>query len=379
MSFFYYTIGGCLQARAPDYIVRQAGFELYDALQARLFCYVSGPRQMGKSSLLVRSKTRLQQAGAQCAFLDMSRLGNQGLTQPQWYAGVMISLLRGFGLSKSIDFDQWWQAHRGLTPVQQLKQLVEDVLIPEAEGPPVYIFLDEIDALINLDFPTDNFFTWMRSCYNQRVDNPRYRRLNFALFGAAPTADFRLIQQYSPFRLGRVIALTDFTLAECASLQPGLAPWVVHSQRVLNSILHWTGGQPFLTQRLCDIAVQKAAQARVLTLSLLLRMVEVWVENLVRSHLINNWKTQDDPIHLPTIKNHLCWHQNRTERILDLCQQLLQGVPVDVDHSPEQTVLLSSGLVVGLGDQLCIKNEIYRQVFSSEWINLKQQHVFCSR
>jgi hypothetical protein len=183
MSFFYYTIGGCLQARAPDYIVRQADFELYDALQARLFCYVFGPRQMGKSSLLVRSKTRLQQAGAQCAFLDMSRLGNQGLTQPQWYAGVMISLLRGFGLSKSIDFDQWWQAHRGLTPVQQLKQLVEDVLIPEAEGPPVYIFLDEIDALINLDFPTDNFFAWMRSCYNQRVDNPRYRRLNFALFG----------------------------------------------------------------------------------------------------------------------------------------------------------------------------------------------------
>jgi hypothetical protein len=148
---------------------------------------------------------------------------------------------------------------------------------------------------------------------------------------------------------------------------------------VLNSILHWTGGQPFLTQRLCDIAVQKAAQARVLTLSLLPQMVEVWVENLVRSHLINNWKTQDDPIHLRTIKNHLCWHQNRTGRILDLCQQLLQGVPVDVGHSPEQTVLLSSGLGVGLGDQLCIKNEIYRQVFSSEWINLKQQYVFCSR
>jgi hypothetical protein len=373
MSFFFYTVGGCLQARAPDYVVRQADFDLDHGLRARQFCYVLSPRQMGKSSLLVRSKTRLQKDGGQCAFLDISRLGNHGLTKPQWYAAMMMSLLQSFGLSRQINFYQWWQAHQGLTPVQQLSRLVEEVLIPEPEGPPVYIFIDEIDAVLSLGFPTDDFFAWIRSCYDQRDHDPRYRRLNFALFGAAPTAAFRLDQQHSPFRLGRVITLTDFTLAECASLQSGLEPWIVHSQRILNSILHWTGGQPFLTQKLCDIALQTAAQARVLPLSLSAGMVEVWVEGLVRSHIINHWETQDDPIHLRTIGNHLCCYQSRTGRVLDLCQQLSLGVPVDIDHSPEQIALLSSGLVVCRGNQLCIKNPIYRQVFNQKWGKLQLQ------
>ncbi len=375
MSYFQYSVGGCLQADAPNYVVRQADKDLYQALQTREFCYIFSARQMGKSSLLVRVKDRLQQGGSRCAYLDMTRLGSGGLTQSQWYAGLLMSLLQSLGLAKQFNFRDWWQADSDLTLVQRLNQLVEEVLIPDPEGPPLYIFIDEIDSLLSLNFSTDDFFAWMRSCYNQRAHDPRYHRLTFALFGVATPSDLIADKQRTPFNLGRAIPLTGFTLEESAPLQPGLEPWVDQPRRVLQHILDWTGGQPFLTQKLCDLAAQTASQAETVPLALSPGMVEVWVDDLVRSHLLDHWEAQDEPIHLRTIRDHLLWHQNRTGRILGIYQQLLQESAVQTDDSREQVDLLLSGLVVRQGNQLVIKNRIYRHVFIEAWVERQLQRL----
>jgi PAS domain S-box-containing protein len=375
MDAFGYNVGGCLRVDALNYVVRGADAELYQTLRAGEFSYIFSSRQMGKSSLLVRVKAQLQQAGADCAYLDMTRLGSDGLTQAQWYAGVVISLLNSLGRSKQINFRQWWQADADLPLVQRLNQLVEEVLLPDPEGPPLYIFIDEIDSLLSLDFSTDDFFAWIRACYNQRSHHPCYRRLTFALFGVATPSDLIADKQRTPFNLGRAIPLTGFTLAESAPLQRGLEPWVEHPQVVLKSILDWTGGQPFLTQKLCDIAVRTAAQSATQPLTLSAAMAAVWVDGLVRSHILDHWESQDEPIHLRTIRAHLFWHQQHTSRILGLYQRLLQGEPVDTDDSREQVDLLLSGLVVRRGNQLAIKNRIYRQVFNHAWVQRQLQQL----
>ncbi|MGP1387158.1 MAG: AAA-like domain-containing protein [Thainema sp.] len=369
MSSFRYNVGGCLQADAPNYVVRQADIHLYQTLQASEFCYVFSSRQMGKSSLLARVKDQLQHQGARCAYLDMTRLGSDGLTQSQWYAGVLMSLLQSLGLSSQLNFREWWQTDQDRSLMQRLNQLVDEVLLPATGEAPLYIFVDEIDSLLSLPFSTDDFFAWMRSCYNQRSHDPRYRLLTFALFGVATPSDLIADKQRTPFNIGQAIPLAGFTLEESTPLQPGLAPYIDNPPAVLKAILDWTGGQPFLTQKLCDIAVQTAQQAEMMPLSLSASMVKVWVDGLVRSHILDHWESQDEPIHLRTIRDHLFWYKNRTSRLLSIYQQLLDGVPVDTDDSREQTDLILSGLVVRQGSQLAIKNRIYREVFTPKWVD----------
>ncbi|GET39553.1 hypothetical protein MiSe_43230 [Microseira wollei NIES-4236] len=51
-----YQVGGSLAFDATSYVERLADSPIYDALLRGEFCYVLNSRQMGKSSLLVRTK-----------------------------------------------------------------------------------------------------------------------------------------------------------------------------------------------------------------------------------------------------------------------------------------------------------------------------------
>ena len=55
----FYVTGGTLPVTAACYVERAADRELFEALLRGDYCYVLNTRQMGKSSLMVRTAARL--------------------------------------------------------------------------------------------------------------------------------------------------------------------------------------------------------------------------------------------------------------------------------------------------------------------------------
>src|SRR5438094_7637395 len=104
----FYHIGGSLHADAPSYVERAADCEIYDALSRGEYCYVLTSRQMGKSSLMVRTAARLRAGaseaggGARVAVLDLTAIG-RNLTPEQWYEGLLVHLGEQLGLEEKLD------------------------------------------------------------------------------------------------------------------------------------------------------------------------------------------------------------------------------------------------------------------------------------
>src|SRR6266852_2355221 len=87
----FYVTGGTLRQDAPCYVERRADRDLYEGLTRGEFCYVLTSRQMGKSSLMVRTAARLREVGVAVAVLDLTAIG-QKLTPEQWYDGLLVRL-----------------------------------------------------------------------------------------------------------------------------------------------------------------------------------------------------------------------------------------------------------------------------------------------
>ncbi|MEM9806090.1 MAG: AAA-like domain-containing protein, partial [Cyanobacteria bacterium P01_D01_bin.56] len=217
-----YQVGGSLHAQAPTYIKRQADDYLYQSLGRGEFCYVFNTRQIGKSSLRVRTKHRLQQDGVCCAAIDLTNLGSDHATADTWYMGIAAELWRSLKLQGN--FQQWWQQGDSLSAVHRLERFMKDVVLKQIEADRIVIFIDEIDSVLALPFPADDLFTLIRYCYNQRVDNLQYRRLSFALFGVATPTDLCQNPNRTPFNIGTAIELGGFTLEEAMPLAQGLSP-----------------------------------------------------------------------------------------------------------------------------------------------------------
>src|SRR3954453_355118 len=84
----FYVTGGTLRQDAPSYVERQADKELYESLTRGDFSYVLTSRQMGKSSLMIRTAGRLREAGIAVVVLDLTAIG-QNLSVEQWYGGLL--------------------------------------------------------------------------------------------------------------------------------------------------------------------------------------------------------------------------------------------------------------------------------------------------
>ncbi|WP_205127616.1 AAA family ATPase [Okeania hirsuta] len=369
-SDFNYKVGGSLPNNSPTYVVRQADRILYQALKQGDFCYILNARQMGKSSLMVRMIHHLNHEGHHCAAIDLTQIGNENVTVEQWYKGLAVDLLRSFRLMKKfnlIKLKTWWNDRLDISPVQRLSQFIEDILLVELNNEndesikKVFIFLDEVDTILSLKFPVNDFFALIRSCYNKRMIHPEsiYQNLAFAFFGVATPSELMTDMRRTPFNIGQTIELESFKKHEAQPLLYGITEKVSNPQTMLQEILNWTGGQPFLTQKLCqlirnsEIPIPVNGEAK-------------WIENLVQEKILKNWESQDEPEHLKTIRDRI-FHSKNRRQMLEIYQQLLEQKEIMRTNIPEEKELCLSGLVIKQNDLLKIHNRIYELIFNHSW------------
>lgn len=367
-----YQVGGSLSVDASTYITRDADQQLYEALLREEFCYVFNCRQMGKSSLRVQVKKRLEQAGYACVSIDMTNIGSNTVSPLQWYKGIASELWRGLGLTKKIKLKRWWEEHSDLSLVQQLNRFITDGILPNIEAEKIFIFIDEIDSIISVDFPTDDFFALIRYFYNARAENPEFKRLSFALFGVATPSELIEDPKRTPFNVGTAIELTGFTLEQATPLLEGLADTFHNASVILQEILHWTGGQPFLTQKVCKLAVEKCNRGYSCSSS---GGESKWVEQLVTTNIIENWESHDEPEHLRTIRDRLLRNESIATRLLDLSERIYRRGFILADETKEQRYLLLSNLVVKRRGQLVYRNPIYQRIFNLDWLDRQQDRL----
>ncbi len=413
----FYVTSGTLCPDAPSYVERQADKDLIDALVAGEFCYILTSRQMGKSSLMVRTAARLRQAGIRTALLDLTAIG-RNLTPDQWYHGQLLQL--GLRLDLEDELEEFWLRHTELGPLQRFMSAIEQVALPgraAKERPqtkeaselrcPLVLFVDEIDAVRSLPFSTDELFAAIRAHYNRRSSEPHLRRITFCLLGVALPTDLIRDPRTTPFNIGRRIELTDFTPSEAAPLAAGLgggegengrrlradaatrrggdsaipdsgstldSRLSTQSSPLLSRILHWTGGHPYLTQRLCQ-----AVAARLHEGPAFWNPVRLVDQVCAAAFLSGAGPWRDD---------NLLFVRERLLRVpedlpggpaalLDRYGRVCDGAPwsrgvLDHENYPVADLLRLSGVVrsipaEGGSRRLVVGNRIYARVFDRRW------------
>lgn len=373
----FYVTGGTLRHDAPSYVERRADRDLCEGLLAGEFCYVLTSRQMGKSSLMVRAVKRLRDAGVSVAVLDLTAIG-QNLTLEQWYDGLISRL--GQQLDLEDELLEFCEQHPEWGPLQRWITSIEQVVLKRLTGP-VVLFVDEIDIVRSLPFSTDEFFAAIREFYNRRSRESAYNRLAFGLLGVATPTDLIRDTRMTPFNIGRRIELNDFSAQEAAPLARGLTGDEASARDLLGRVLHWTGGHPYLTQRLCRALAEALVSPKVESESVpatppLLpnfRTVDLLAEKLFLSR-----QARDRDDNLIFVRERILRSEVDVAGLLYLYRRIHNGQLVpDDETNPLVSVLRLSGITHGLNGYLQVRNRIYWRVFDGTWIqtNMPQAEV----
>lgn len=366
---FYYQCGGAILPDNPTFIIRETDDILYEYLKQGELCYVFNSRQTGKSTTANSVMEKLRSDEIKYVYIDVTELitkNEKSLYYEKqkseediydiFFKGVTEKIWAKLKLPEEY-YIQWESKYsdRQSSPRKKFQDFIDQILLPNITDKFIF-FLDEIDWLFDVKSLVDDLFTLIRVFYNQRQ---KYNGLVFCFLGVATPDELINSSTTTPFNIGESIELSGFKFEQVKKpLGRGLTETVDDPDAILQEILKWTNGQPFLTQRLCSIVV-KNSESR-----------NPDIRQLVQENLIINSDKPANKTHFTYIRKRFLEHnpdQLRTR--LNLYKEILQSKDgTNSNDSPAEIELRLTGIVKKEVNQLKVLNPIYEQVFNVDWV-----------
>lgn len=236
---------GTMDSESQFYVERPGDTVALSTIQRQgVTLTIKGPRQMGKSSLLIRTIDAAMKTQKQVAYLDFQLFDQESLSNADvFYRQFCMVLTEQLGLPERLE--EFWQ--EGVGNNQRCTRYMQNYVLKEL-GSPLVLAMDEVDRIFDAEFRSD-FFSMLRNWHNNRALPTMRIWKQFDLALVTATEPYHLIANLnqSPFNVGEVILLSDFSPEQVGELnQRHGSPLTAGQVQQLNGLLN---GHPYLVRR----------------------------------------------------------------------------------------------------------------------------------
>lgn len=242
--------------------------KLVETLDLGGLIYLMGPHQVGKSTLARRVEQVLagqdptypRDRSFRSIWLDMSRYSGLPPSSEVLVPAMIHDMSKALDLP-FFDGGIWskGQIQSGVQPFQVFEHLLTS-LLPGLVTEPLVVFMDEIEVVASLDLVLCEtlLITLRRISSSSDAGSPATDVASkpppaFCLIGSHPPETFVSNPMTTPFNRGSLFRLGDFTPFETNQFIPALTELLEEralAEKALDTVLHWSGGQPRTTQYL---------------------------------------------------------------------------------------------------------------------------------
>lgn len=234
---------GTMPADAAYYIERPTDAEALKAISGQgVTLTIKGPRQIGKSSLLMRIIDAAAKQGKHTLYLDFQMFDKSSYQNGENFFHQFAVLL-SYKLGLENRTEDYWKLP--LSNLIRCSDYVENYVL-KTLNVPLLLAMDEVERIFGVPFQSD-FFSMLRAWHNNRASNSTWAALDLAL--VTSTEPFAFIEDLnqSPFNVGVVLPLRDFSLEQVNELNT--LHGVPLSTKETQQLYRLTSGHPYLVRR----------------------------------------------------------------------------------------------------------------------------------
>ena len=295
---------------------------------------IKAPREMGKTSLLIRVLDFAQRLGYRTVSLNLEQVDQAILSDlNQFLRWLCANVARQLQLQPRLD--EYWDEDLGSKISATL--YLQDYLIASAETPLV-LALDEVNQMFEHSQVAKDFLPLLRSWYEEAKTLPIWQQLRLIVVHSTEVYVSLQLSQ-SPFNVGLPIQLTTFSQNEVQQLAQryGL-DWGNGNES--SQLMELIDGHPSLV----DIALYHLSSGQI-TLAQLLKTAPT-----------------DSGIYHHHLQRHLVTLREQPE-LASAFDQLISAAELDKLDPIVAYKLSSLGLIKQSGDTAIASCELYRQYF----------------